>query len=196
MRCDPRTVGGGGTVAGDTRAGSRTDINPQRFSASAVEAAMPSKKTTHPAPTAPAGQNRLTRFLRDPANKRLSTAEFVERGVLCVSEAEIRALQAELGQVRQKIDQIPDSQRLQSRLHLLAQYVEESRNGTVHATDTCREAAFALAYFAHGSDRIPDETPEYGLLDDALVVEAVLERNSAALREHWQRANRPWPEPA
>jgi uncharacterized membrane protein YkvA (DUF1232 family) len=79
---------------------------------------------------------------------------------------------------------------LQMRLVVLAQYFEETIKGPEAHAAARKEIAFALHYFDQASDRIPDDTPQYGLLDDALVVEAVIERNSAALREHWHRAGR------
>jgi uncharacterized membrane protein YkvA (DUF1232 family) len=137
----------------------------------------------------------LNEFLTDQVNHRLTTAEYVAQGVTHVGPRQIERVESELPALRKRIAGITDSRRLQRRLEVLAQFLAESGNGAAAAPDARREAAFALAYFSHGSERIPNETPEYGLLDDALVVEAVLERNSAALREHWHRAGRELPDP-
>jgi uncharacterized membrane protein YkvA (DUF1232 family) len=143
----------------------------------------------------PSSDDPLAQFFADAANKRLSTAEYVAQGVTRVGPAQIQQMESELPELRKKIQGITSSNRLQQRLELLADFLRESGNGSSVATETRREVAFALAYFSHGSDRIPDETPDYGLLDDALVVEAVLERNGAALRQHWDRSGLALPDP-
>jgi uncharacterized membrane protein YkvA (DUF1232 family) len=145
--------------------------------------------------TAETSGDPLRQFLTDQTNHRLTTAEYVAQGVAQVGPQQVEQVEAELPELRKRIAQITDSRRLRSRLEVLAQFLAESGNGTAAAPEARRDAAFALAYFSHGSERIPNETPEYGLLDDALVVEAVLERNSAALREHWHRAGRELPDP-
>jgi uncharacterized membrane protein YkvA (DUF1232 family) len=142
-----------------------------------------------------AAEDKLTNFFGDPASKRLTTAEYVAQGVPHVTNQHLDQLQQRLGQLRQRIVQIEDSARLQMRLTVLALYFEETGSGREQYSAARKEVAFALIYFSQASDRIPDGVPEYGLLDDALVVEAVLERNSAALREHWHRAGRELIEP-
>lgn len=137
----------------------------------------------------------LNTFLTDQTNHRLTTAEYLAQGVTHVGPKQVEQVEAELPELRKRIAAITDSRRLRNRLEVLAQFLAESSNGVAAATEARRDAAFALAYFLHGSERIPNETPQYGLLDDALVVEAVLERNSAALREHWHRAGRELPDP-
>ena len=56
-----------------------------------------------------------------------------------------------------------------------------------------RDAAFALLYFLKGFDRVPDSVPEVGLLDDALIIQTVVQRHMARLRAHWRRHHRTWP---
>ena len=80
-----------------------------------------------------------------------------------------------------------------AHLQLLALYLDESAAERTTLTPALREAAFALLYFLKGFDRIPDTVPEIGLLDDALIVQCVLDRHAAALRAHWLRRNRQWP---
>jgi uncharacterized membrane protein YkvA (DUF1232 family) len=154
---------------------------------------MPTKRKSESSPQS-AGKDELNEFFLDPASKRLSTAEYVAQGVTHVSDWHVREMQKRLAVLRDRVAQINDSPRLQLRLEAFLRFMEETADSDV-ATAARQEVAFALAYFFHSADRIPDGTPHYGLLDDALVVEAVLERNEAALREHWRRAGRSWPEP-
>ena len=78
-------------------------------------------------------------------------------------------------------------------LELLVTYCEEvPRDGAV-GTPAHRESVFALLYFLKGFDRIPDTVPEIGLLDDAMIVQIVLQRHAATLRAHWLRHRRAWP---
>lgn len=60
-----------------------------------------------------------------------------------------------------------------------------------NGTPAHREAAFALLYFLKGFDRVPDTLPEIGLLDDAMIVQIVLQRHAATLRA--LRRRRAWP---
>ncbi len=46
-----------------------------------------------------------------------------------------------------------------------------------------REIAGALAYFTDQCDLIPDASPQFGLLDDALIIELALRHNLAEWRE-------------
>lgn len=142
------------------------------------------KKSTSTA----AGSDALAAFFDRPESKRLSTAEFVSQGVTLVSAEYVHQLVPRLPALRERIEQITDSTRLRARLELLARFLSDTDGAGDSSATARREAAFALSYFEHHGDRIPDATPEYGLLDDALIIEAVLERNGAALRQHWKRA--------
>lgn len=166
----------------------------QRPSIAGVIAVMPTSKKSHLPGSQAKPRDPLTEFLTNPENKHLSTAEYVAQGVGRVTDWHLRQLQPRLEEIRERIIKIKDSERLQYRLVALAHFFEETATGPEAHSDARREVAFALAYFFHGGDRIPDGTPRYGLLDDALVVEAVLERSEAALREHWHREGREWPE--
>lgn len=110
-----------------------------------------------------------------------SPSAYVEAGGRLVTPAVIRALHAHLPELARKIRTIRDSDRLRARLELLGGYVATAPAGSGHSGETLREAAFALCYFLTGADAIPDSLPEIGLVDDALLVEAVLRRHEAEL---------------
>lgn len=120
-------------------------------------------------------------------------ADYVERGAALVNPAAIVALQRLRQPLRRKITALKDADHLRQRLDLLAMYFDEVLADGHRGTPAHRETAFALLYFLKGFDRIPDTVPEVGLLDDALIVDCVLQRNSTTLRAHWQRRRRAWP---
>jgi uncharacterized membrane protein YkvA (DUF1232 family) len=122
-----------------------------------------------------------------------STATYVERGGVLVTPHSITGLRKLRPALRAKISGLDRDPLLRTRLDLLSLYLDECAAERATLTPAMREGAFALLYFLKGFDRIPDSVPEIGLLDDALVVQCVLDRHAAALRAHWLRRHRQWP---
>lgn len=165
---------------------------------------------THPSPplpkapralksSLPAGASRipveLDRHLASHATEEIvSTVAFVERGGDLVSAQAITGLRSLRGPLDAKIAGLERTSRLRRRLEIFAWYFDEVPGGTGPLAAPHREITFALLYFLKGFDRIPDAMPEIGLLDDAIVVQIVFERHVTALRGHWTRRQRPWPE--
>jgi uncharacterized membrane protein YkvA (DUF1232 family) len=118
---------------------------------------------------------------------------YVDRGAALVTPEAIAALQRLRKPLHRKIDALKESEHLRHRLELLATYFEEACTDGHKGTPAHCEAAFALLYFLKGFDRIPDSVPQIGLLDDALIVQIVLQRNHTTLRGHWLRRRRTWP---
>lgn len=116
----------------------------------------------------------------------------LERGAAIVTPADIERLRRLFTALRSKAARITDSDLLPRRIGLLMQYVQEAPAG--EPTPALREAAFALYYFLKGFDLIPDSVPQVGLLDDALLVETVLQRNAHEFRAHWAARRRVWTE--
>lgn len=123
----------------------------------------------------------------------VSTLRFIERGAELVTPEAIEAMLRLLPQFYRKVGTVRTSRRLQHRLELLALYFTEGCADGQLGTLPHREATFALLYFLKGFDRIPDTVPEIGFLDDALIVEQVIQRNATMLRAHWLRYGRAWP---
>jgi uncharacterized membrane protein YkvA (DUF1232 family) len=147
--------------------------------------------TSHPKPAAlsPA----LTDYLvKTAANGHRGLSAYIAQGAERVSDADLTALRQLLPQVGKKTVKEVTSVRLRQRLDALGMFIHESNHQS--ETAAVRECAFVLHYFLHGRDLIPDDTPEVGLLDDALLVETAFNRNSLALRGHWEERQRPWPE--
>jgi len=120
-------------------------------------------------------------------------AAYVDRGAALVTPEAIAALQRLRKPLHKKIDALKESGHLRHRLELLATYFEEAGADGHKGTPAHCDATFALLYFLKGFDRIPDSVPEVGLLDDALIVQIVLQRHATTLRGHWLRRRRTWP---
>ena len=120
-------------------------------------------------------------------------AAYVDRGAALVTPEAIAALQRLRKPLHRKIDALKESGHLRHRLELLATYFEEACSDGHKGTPAHCDVAFALLYFLKGFDRIPDSIPEVGLLDDAMIVQIVLQRHATTLRGHWLRRRRTWP---
>lgn len=137
----------------------------------------------------------LNRYLGTPAAGGIvGIADYVERGAALVTPRALTGLRSLRAALMRKIARVEEGTRLRRRLDCLAQFVEESKGAAAAAHPAVRECAFALLYFLKGFDRIPDDIPEVGLVDDAMVVQAAILRHGSALKGHWMRAGRPWPE--
>lgn len=136
----------------------------------------------------------LGRYLsqKPGADTQTSPTAYVAKGADTVTPSDLNGLRQLLPQIRKKTAAITDSARFRQRLDVLVRYFEET--AAAAGTTERRETAFVLFYFLKGYDLIPDSLPEIGLLDDALLVETVYNRNLLALRTHWAAQGRPWPE--
>jgi uncharacterized membrane protein YkvA (DUF1232 family) len=121
-----------------------------------------------------------------------SVAAYIDRGATLIDDAAVQALQTLRLPLHAKIEQLSESVHLRRRLELLATFFEEASRDGLMGTPAHRHTAFALLYFLKGHDRIPDTVPEVGLLDDALIVQIVLQRHATALRVHWLKRRRVW----
>jgi uncharacterized membrane protein YkvA (DUF1232 family) len=118
-----------------------------------------------------------------------SLAQYVAQGAALVTSEAIETLRGMHTPLQAKIAAIADSAVLQQRLELLTSYFMATSETPKDAT-TQREVAFALLYFLKGVDRIPDSVPEVGLLDDAMIVQSVLQRHETVLEAYATRQSR------
>lgn len=153
-------------------------------------------------PTPPAPSRSRIVSLPEVLNRHLSAssagaissvAAYIDRGAALIDSGALHAFQRLRLPLLAKIEQLDESAHLRHRLELLATYVDEACADGFTGAPAHREATFALLYFLKGFDRIPDTVPEIGLLDDAMVVQIVLQRHAATLRAHWLRRGRGWP---
>ncbi len=111
---------------------------------------------------------------------------FLDTQAARLTLADLVALAGRLPALRERFHGVAgrESPALAEQLELLAQIVEDCAAGVnCPVPDACRrEAAFALLYLEKQGDILPDATPEVGLVDDLVLVNAVLCRHGAALR--------------
>ena len=136
----------------------------------------------------------LNRYLSANSRDDLAgTTQYVDGGAELVTHTAINALRKLRPALQAKIDALDESEHLRRNLDVLATTFDEACIDGQMGTRMHREVTFALLYFLKGFDRIPDTVPELGLVDDAMIVELVLQRHSTALRAHWLRRRRAWP---
>jgi len=152
------------------------------------------QRTTTTAPKATSMPESLNRHLSAHSSDDIaSITQYVERGADLVTPEAIKGLQRLRQPLQQKIDALVESEHLRRRLDRLALFFDEACTDGHFGTPAHREATFALLYFLKGFDRIPDSVPVVGLLDDAMIVQIALHRNTTTLRAHWLRRRRAWP---
>jgi uncharacterized membrane protein YkvA (DUF1232 family) len=142
-----------------------------------------------------------TSSIPDALNRHLSSndsdeaaglANYLDRGADLITSQALAALRDLRKPLHAKIAALAESERLRGRIELLAAVFEEACTDGHAGTRAHREIAFALLYFLKGVDRIPDTIPEIGLLDDAMVVQIVLQRHQSAIRAHFLRRGLTW----
>lgn len=135
----------------------------------------------------------LDRYLSHSDPELIGISVYIDRGAELVTPAAIEALRGLRQPLQAKIEALVEPGYLRNRIELLMTYFEDVCRDGLAGIPAHRDAAFALVYFLKGFDRVPDSVPEVGLLDDALIIQTVVQRHSARLRAHWLRHHRPWP---
>lgn len=120
-------------------------------------------------------------------NETSSLADYIDRGAELTTPEAQTALRRQQAALQTKIASLAESERLRSRIELLAAFFKANSTAGQAGNQAQREIAFALLYFLKGADRIPDSVPEVGLVDDAMVIQIVLERHAAPIRAHCLR---------
>ncbi|MBK8475054.1 MAG: DUF1232 domain-containing protein [Opitutaceae bacterium] len=135
-----------------------------------------------------------TRSLPEALHRHLSShgataslASYLDQGAELVTAEAITVLRQQQASLHAKITALAESERLRSRIELLASVLAEASADGKEAPPAQREIAFALLYFLKGADRIPDSVPEIGLLDDAMIIQLVLQRQGATIRAYCRR---------
>jgi uncharacterized membrane protein YkvA (DUF1232 family) len=137
---------------------------------------------------------KLYHYLRAlPDGPAPTTADYVAKGADLVTSEAILTLREMLPDIRKKLYQVHAPTAFVQSVELLAIYFEETLGAPASVWPARQQTAFALLYFVKGYDRIPDSIPEIGYLDDAAVINQVIENHRQTLREHWAHRNWAWP---
>jgi uncharacterized membrane protein YkvA (DUF1232 family) len=123
--------------------------------------------------------------------------DFIQSRARAFSIADIGRLIVDLPALRKRFAEIsaqryPD---LADQLQFLSLVIEDQLVRDP-AGEMVGEAAFALSYFQHETDLIPDSIPGMGLLDDAMMVRLVLSRHQKGFKFSPQGYNPNWPTPS
>ena len=138
----------------------------------------------------------------DPMHKRLvlELSDFIQIQARALSLGHLDQLIVALPALRERFTKIPSQTyvHLSDQLEFLSLFVEEQVAGLNPDLDTdpVAEAAFALLYFQHAADLIPDSIPGMGLLDDAIIVGLVLRRHDHAFKHSSHAYKLHWPAPS
>ena len=138
----------------------------------------------------------------DPMHKRLvlELSDFIQIQARALSLDQLDQLIVALPALRERFTKIPSQTyvHLSDQLEFLSLFVEEQVAGLNPDLDTdpVAEAAFALLYFQHAADLIPDSIPAMGLLDDAIIVGLVLRRHDHAFKHSSHAYKLHWPAPS
>ena len=157
---------------------------------------MITKSPSDRRPTKHSIPHELDTYLRAATKEGLGSSPtgYLERGAQLVTPSALLTLHGLLPELRQKSSAVMDSARLRRRLETLITYFDETAEVEIADAETRREIGFVLIYFLKGYDLIPDTIPHIGLVDDALLVEAVLGRHRESIRSHWLAMHRSEPE--
>ena len=126
-------------------------------------------------------------------NDTVGVSHYINRGIALITPESLEALRDRQVHLEEKISALPEFGHLRHHLELLTTYFGESWQGGQESIPAQRAAAFALLYFLNDFDRVPDTVPVHGLLDDAAVVQAVLQQYKPVLQAHWKSRRREWP---
>ena len=123
--------------------------------------------------------------------------DFVQSQAGALSPADLDQLIVDLPALRERFTEISAQPYpyLADQLEFLSLFLEEQVAGLNPDLDTdpVAEAAFALLYFQHAADLIPDSIPAMGLLDDAIIVGLVLRRHDHAFKHSSHAYKLHWP---
>ncbi|MFZ0708526.1 MAG: YkvA family protein [Terrimicrobiaceae bacterium] len=112
--------------------------------------------------------------------------EFVIRGGQTVTAGQMDAFRRKLPflKVKAELTDVPELPHLKSQTNFLVRYAEDVLDGVYPCSDlqAIAETVFALGYLLKEVDIIPDSVPNVGLVDDSLVLRAVLMGHESEFR--------------
>lgn len=135
----------------------------------------------------------LASYLNYVSDEGLNLDRFVEHGGRMLGPTDEAGLTAGLADLRVKISKLRNEHpQLARQLELLMGYFET--NPWSPPEKVRNETIFALLYAARDTDLMPDDLPEVGYLDDAVVAESVLTRHAGAFERYCAAKGIDWAE--
>ncbi|MEY4483385.1 MAG: hypothetical protein RL693_837 [Verrucomicrobiota bacterium] len=135
----------------------------------------------------------LASYLNYVSDEGLNLDRFVEHGGRMLGPTDEAGLTAGLDDLREKISGLRDEHpQLARQLELLLGYFET--NPWSPPEKVRNETIFALLYAAKDTDLMPDDMPEVGYLDDAVVAESVLTRHAETFERYCAAKDIDWAE--
>ena len=123
-------------------------------------------------------------------------ANFVQHGAGKITPAILRGVYKKLPVLKVEFAQInaPKFPHLVDQLEFLANLIEDFVEGSADEVPFCTiaAAAFAVIYKHRQTDLIPDSIPDWGHLDDSLVVRAVLIDHERVLAQFAAKIGLSW----
>jgi uncharacterized membrane protein YkvA (DUF1232 family) len=122
------------------------------------------------------------------SGQAVTVEEFLDDGSRQIAAKDLRSLRALTGQLFEKLEEANSEfhPALGDAIYLIAGVLES--RAAMNASDPVprwlRESAFGAQYLLKGFDLIPDDLPEIGLADDALLLQRIIERNQTELLRH------------
>jgi hypothetical protein len=122
------------------------------------------------------------------AGKTMTIDEYIESQRQGINSAELRVLGTFTGRLLGKLKEsnAGEHPELSDAVYTIVQVLESpsAQLATNPLPTWLAEVGFAAAYLLKRFDLIPDHVAEIGLVDDALVLQRVIERNRAALNRN------------
>ena len=124
-------------------------------------------------------------------------SHLIEQRTASITCDDLETLAARLPEMRAHLEQYECREYpfLADQVEFLSLLIEDTAAGLNQNLpfSALAEAAFALKYLENENDIIPDDTPGIGLLDDAMIVSLVLQRNQGFYRDHPRAEKLRWP---
>jgi uncharacterized membrane protein YkvA (DUF1232 family) len=127
------------------------------------------------------------------SGKTMTIDEIIEDEAQHVNSTDLRVLESCSGRLMDKLkDSNSDEVRgLREAVQLIILVLESpsAQQAKYPLPRWLAETGFAAAYFLKKFDLIPDHIPEIGLVDDALILQRVIERNQSELTAVWPKVS-------
>ena len=139
-------------------------------------------------------------YLKYASSQGINLQHFVTQGGRLLGPDDHTHLLTDIASLREKIRVLRDNHpRLGRQLVFLLNFIVHDNarpweTVRTHPEAVRNESAFALLYTVKDIDLIPDDIPEVGFIDDAIVTEIVLARHAPIFEQHCATHDLDWVE--